>query len=157
MTNAFATKFDDFACEGDTISAEVDGYTITARLVRDDHSGAPDQNDDGFWPSLDPESAGYIGANPEKSFEEQKARAQEVMQAWKDDEWFYVGVVLSVERNGVMLDKHAASLWGIECNYPPYREGHTPNDYLTEVANELLPEALERAKAARKETLAKLA
>lgn len=64
-----------------------------------------------------------------------------VLRAWCRDEWWYVGVVLSVERKGVVLDKHAASLWGIECNYPD-----SDNAYLNTVANELLPEALAEAR-----------
>lgn len=68
----------------------------------------------------------------------------EALKAWCDDEWSYVGVVISVSRNGVLLDDHAASLWGIECNYP-----FSDNSHLTEVANELIPEALASAKAAR--------
>jgi len=43
------------------------------------------------------------------------------MAAWKNDEWYYCGVI-----------------------YPD-----SDNAYLTEVANELLPEALEVAKAER--------
>jgi len=69
----------------------------------------------------------------------------EVLKAWcDDDDWCYVGVVISVSRNDVLLDDHAASLWGVECNYPG-----SDNGYLTEVANELIPEALASAKAAR--------
>lgn len=75
---------------------------------------------------------------------ERAARAVEAdfkyLRAYCRDEWQYVGVVLSVSRRGIVLDKHAASLWRIEANC-----GH--NDYLTEVANELLPEALEKARA----------
>jgi len=48
----------------------------------------------------------------------------------------------------VMLASHAASLWGIEANYPG-----TDNSYLIEVANELLPEAV----AIARETLVRLA
>lgn len=43
-----------------------------------------------------------------------------------------------------MIDDHAASLWGVEANYPD-----TDNSYLCEVANELLPEALARAEDQR--------
>ena len=52
------------------------------------------------------------------------------------------GIVLSVSLEGVTLDDHAASLWGVEANYPG-----SDNAYLTEVANELLPEALDVARA----------
>lgn len=61
------------------------------------------------------------------------------LKAWCDDEWFYVGVVLSISRGGIELDDHAAALWGIESD---------AGDYLTEVANELLTEALEAGRAA---------
>ena len=67
------------------------------------------------------------------------------MAAWKNDEWYYCGVILSVSIDGLTLDRFAASLWGIEANYPD-----SDNAYLTEVANELVPEALETAKAERK-------
>lgn len=65
-----------------------------------------------------------------------------LLQAWCDDEWHYCGVVLSVSRAGVTLDDHAASLWSIETNYPG-----SDNSYLSEVADELLPEALDVARA----------
>ena len=39
---------------------------------------------------------------------------------------------------GVILDAHAVSLWGVEVNYPG-----SDNSCLTEVASELLPEALD--------------
>ncbi|KJS27194.1 MAG: hypothetical protein VR75_04115 [Hyphomonadaceae bacterium BRH_c29] len=47
----------------------------------------------------------------------------------------------------IIVDSTQASLWGIETNYPG-----TDNSYLTEVANELLPEAI----AAGRETLTRL-
>ena len=66
------------------------------------------------------------------------------MAAWKNDEWFYCGVILSVAIDGLTLDRFAASLWGIEANYPD-----SDNAYQTEVANDLLPEAIAEAKAER--------
>ena len=60
----------------------------------------------------------------------------EALRAWCADEWFYCGVVLSVSRAGIMLDEHAASLWGIEANHPG-----SDNTYLTGVAEELAEEA----------------
>jgi len=47
----------------------------------------------------------------------------------------------------IIVDSTQASLWGIEANYP-----ETDNSYLTEVANDLLPEAI----AVARETLARL-
>lgn len=135
----FTTNFDDYACTGDTITCEKDGFTITAKIVYDDCSDSPDQRDDGFWPSKNPNDAGYIGENPAKSYDNQMKEAKAILDAWKNDEWFYCGIVLSVSKNGVMLDDHAASLWGIECNYP----NGDKNAYLSEVANDLLTEAIE--------------
>lgn len=151
----FEKDFDDYACEGDTIETWdlENGFRIKARIVRDDSMDTPEDRDCGFWPSLDPENAGYIGSSDTAEFDRQLKRALHVLDAWKNDEWFYCGIVLSVEKNGVMLDKHAASLWGIECNYPknpdekrPDMPGSFPNYYLREVANELLPQAIEAGK-----------
>ncbi|ABI77983.1 hypothetical protein HNE_1441 [Hyphomonas neptunium ATCC 15444] len=62
------------------------------------------------------------------------------MAGWRKDEWFYCGVVLSVSIDGVELAPHAASLWGLEANYPG-----SENEALTQSANDLLPEALAEA------------
>ena len=55
------------------------------------------------------------------------------LRGWCNDDWCWVGVVLSVSKGGVTLDVHAASLWGIESE---------AGDYFNEVANELLEEAV---------------
>lgn len=154
--NAFSSAFGDgsgYVCDGDTISCERAGITYVARIVRDDSGDRPDERDDGFWPSLDPKSAGYIGGKSEATLQRRTARAQAVLEAWARDEWWYVGVVIaayyetgSAEVGRIELDDHAASLWGIECNYPASRRNPNPNIYLTEVANELLLEAEDRAK-----------
>ncbi len=155
MKNAFTTVFDKYACEGDTIKATIGKFNVTARIVRDDTIDRPDQRDDGFWPSKDKNAAGYC---PPEHFEASQAYAEKVMKAWKNDAWFYCGIVLSVSKDvdiegrtqsEVVISDHAASLWGIECNYPD-----SDNSYLTEVANELLPEALEHAKECLKQIAA---
>ena len=48
----------------------------------------------------------------------------------------------------IIVDSTQASLWGIEANYP-----ETDNSYLTEVAENLLPDAI----TAAREVLARLA
>jgi len=58
-------------------------------------------------------------------------------KAWCDDEWSYVGAIVTVKRNGIELA--TASLWGIES---------TAGDYFCEVGNELAEQALEEARAA---------
>ena len=141
----FTERFQSFVCEGDSITCEVAGFQITARIVRDDCDDAPDERQDGFWPSLYKDAPGFIGPGPNhrERFAQAQARAEAVMEAWRKDEWFYCGIVLSVAREGVTLDAHAASLWGVEANYPD-----SDNAYLTEVAGELLPEALDAGRAA---------
>lgn len=132
----FIQKFDRYVCEGDTIETEKDGYTITARIVHDPDHGIDDDD----------------VHNPDQSVtgcdDAQQEALMSARQAWLGDEWFYCGIVLSVSRNGHLIDEHAASLWGIEANYPG-----SDNSYLTEVANELLAEALEYALQAREKIL----
>lgn len=100
--------FDKYALLGDSIEWEKDGFTLCATLEYDDQTTPADFD--------------YI--------------KEKDIKRWQDDEWFFVGVVVSVSHGGVVLDKHAASLWGCECNL-----GRS-NKYLTEVAHELEEEAL---------------
>lgn len=125
----FSQTFDEYVCCYDTISVEIDGYEITARIefdedykIDDDDCHNPDQS--------------VTGCNDEQFDKLLAAR-----EAWFRDEWFYCSVILSISKNGIELDDNAASLSGIECNYPD-----SDNSHLTEVANELLPEALEVGK-----------
>lgn len=143
---SFKERFDSYVCLGDKIICEVEGYTVTARIAYDDTPDRPDQRQDGFWPSLIQTDAGFIGRDKTlDDFMPERAKAQAIMDAWKADKWFYCGVILSVKIEDVELTDHAASLWGIEANYPDSK-----NEYLTEVANELLSEALDAARQARK-------
>jgi hypothetical protein len=155
---AFAERFDSFVCAGDTITCEADGFTIMAQIVLElrglenapverfpeQRPDAPDHRQDGFWPSLYKDAPGFIG--PGNGFRERFAKAQAeaeaVMESWRKGDWFYCGIVLSVSLESVTLDAHAASLWGVEANYPG-----SDNGYLTEVANDLVPEALDAARA----------
>jgi len=180
----FTEKFGRFVCDGDTISCEVDGFKITARIEHDDDSGTPWDRDCNYGPVSDwtygrdrkrpgqrilSQDHGHYrfydfqeavaiarhdgwGSHGDEGLTAgaKAARAAEedykVLKAWCNDEWHYVGVVLSVSRKGIVLDEYAASLWGIECNYPG-----SDNSYLSEVASELLEEAIEVGNAALKE------
>lgn len=73
------------------------------------------------------------------------------LAAWHNDAWFFCGIVLDVLLDGIPVAPHAAAIWGLEANL------NGDNAYLTEVANELLPEALDEAKATAKKLIAKLA
>ena len=141
----FRERFDRYVCEGDSIACEVDGFRVIARIVRDDCPDAPDERQDGFWPSLYINDPGFIGPgnNFRERLEKAQAEAEAVMDAWRKDEWFYCGIMLAIECEGVELDENAASLWGIEANYPG-----SDNAYLSEVAGELLPDALAAGRAA---------
>lgn len=143
----FTKGFQHYACEGDSISCEVEGFTLYATVYRDDCSDRPDQRDCGFWPSLDPKHAGYIGPKSATTLRRHMAKAQAIMRAWENDEWWYCGVAVTVRREGVQLtSQYGNAFWGVECNYPG-----SANEYLLTVANELASEALEEAKAKLKE------
>jgi len=140
----FTKGFDSFTIDGERISCTVDGFTCYATTERDDNGAAPDERAEGFWPSKDPESAGYVGAG---RYPSEMAWARKVMQAWKDDEWDFCGVCVWIEKNGIRLTRpYDTALWGIERNYPVRRKGEKPNAYLREVANGLLPDALDQAR-----------
>lgn len=108
----FTETFGGFVCEGDAIHCEKDGYHVTARIFRDDCPDAPDKRQDGFWPSLYKDAPGFIGPgkNFRQRFDDAQARAEHIMGAWRKDDWFYCGVVLSVSFAEIKLLDCAASL-----------------------------------------------
>ena len=65
---------------------------------------------------------------------------EEEIKQWERDNWFFCGVVLSVYKVGVCLSDHAASLWGVECNFP-----NDSNSYIDDIVKELETEALQEA------------
>ena len=67
---------------------------------------------------------------------------EEQIKQWKNDNWFYCGVILSVYKAGVCLSANATSLWGIACNFP-----NASNSYLSDVVMDLETEALQEAEA----------
>ena len=126
----FEQSFDTFACEGDSIQLSHGGLTFTARIERDEDSNIDD--DDVHNPNQD-----VTGCDAE-----QQTKLLEARRAWLADEWFYCGITIEVSLDGNTILDGAASLWGIECNYP-----ESDNSYLNQIANELLVEAVECAKA----------
>ena len=113
IKNSKIPKFDSFALVGDRVQWDNGGYSLTAR-IEFDHSTHIDDFD------------GYSAVK---------------IKQWKNDEWFFCGIIISVEKNGVILSDHAASLWGIDCNY-----NKTSNKHLSEVCADLQDEAIETAK-----------
>ncbi len=179
---AFAKGFDKYAIIGESISATFDGFDVKATIYEDSDSGTPWDREDGHgpvseWTTRDKapgervlcengrsrryydfaaavatakaDGWGFKDATgtPAEIAAAAAERDYQALKGWCADEWRYIGIVVSVARKGVVLDSHAASLWGIELNYPG-----SDNEYLAEVANELLGEALDVARA----TLAKL-
>ena len=112
MNNQTFPQFDNYVCPGDTITWASEGFDLVARVVHDIDTK--------------PTDCDYDEADIER---------------WNNDEWFYVGIVVSVSFKGVQLSDHAASLWGIDCNFKD------DNSYLSEVAKELEYEALIVARA----------
>lgn len=139
----FIEDFDTCVCLGESIHAWVAGFSVTAFVERDDGSDAPDERQEGFWPSLYKDAPGFIGPGNRfrQRFADAQAKAEAIMEAWKAGDWFYCGIVLSISYDDVLLDDRAASLWGIEANYPG-----TDNSNLRTVANELLPDAVARGR-----------
>lgn len=88
QSRKFRTPFARFVCEGDRITARLPGgCRATAVIIRDDSSDTPAERDDGFWPSMDPKAAGYIGGRAsakamKRAFDRQMVRAKETMRAW---------------------------------------------------------------------------
>lgn len=176
MTNIFNSSFDGSVCQGDHISGTHEGFTFRAVIERDDDMGAPWKEHDGHGPVSDwtarakhagervlcSESRGgrkrYYdvataiqlahkdgwgtsdGRQEGETLRQYRARAVEkdftFLKEWCDDEWFWCGVTLQVSYQGLALQA-CASLWGIDsCS----------GAYLTEVANELVEEALAEAR-----------
>lgn len=105
-------QFGRYACVGDRISWSAEGFDFVA----------------------------FLEADTDSHVDDSECYTPKQTAAWKNDEWFFVGVVVTVSRNGVKLSDHAASLWGIDCNFPSRRKN--PNWYLSDVARDLQGEVL---------------
>ena len=132
----FKEKFGEYVYEWDSITVEKNGLIFTATIEHDADYHIDDDDSHNVDQSV-------TGCNAR-----QQKRLLNARRAWFNDEWFYCGIVVSIKTNtGMVLNNHAASLWGIEANYPMSdKRRRNPNTYLTDVANELLPEAEEAAK-----------
>lgn len=116
-----------------------DGFYVQFErvILPDDSQDAPDQRDDGFWPSEDPADPGYVGENPEVSFTDQMQAANDRMAAFERGDWGYIGVraraLCLIVCNGVgtYINLDSAGLWGIESD---------ANNYLDEVYAEQIDE-----------------
>lgn len=97
-------------------------------LTPRDYDGTPpDERQDGFWPSLDPDAPGYIGSDSKADYQKQLRTARGIMSSWKADSWWYVGVVaravvyIPVGGNSFrLMTIESAGLWGIESSAKSY-------------------------------------
>jgi len=113
MTMTKMPKFDKHPCPGDSITWRNGGFTLTARIEFDDET-RPGEFD------------GY---------------SEEDIKRWEADEWCYVGIVVTAEYKGWLLEDPVASLWGLECGLT-----EDSSDYLSEIAAAMLVEELQVAK-----------
>lgn len=118
----FTKSFGRYVVHQDSITCEVDGFTCTATLHHDPDTKAPED------------------------------LPLEIFSAWANDEWNYFGVAVTVEKCGVQLTgAYDHALWGIEGNYPAADDRSDTNGYFVDVANDLLPDAIQAAKDKIKE------
>lgn len=87
---------------------------------------------DGWGPSVP-------GETPKQQAARTARADYERLRAWCNGDWYYVGVIVTVSRAGVDLAK--SSLWGIESD---------GDEFLHEVAEELISTSLDEAEAKRK-------
>ena len=114
MTMTKMPKFDKHPLPGDSIVWRNGGFTLVARIKFDDAT-RPGEFD---------------------------CYSEEDIQRWEADEWCYVGIVVSAEYEGWLLEDPVASLWGLECGL-----ADDSGDYLSEIAAAMLIEEFQVAKA----------
>lgn len=113
-----------------------DGFYVQFErvIIDDDAADRPDQMQDGFWPSQDPDNAGYVGDCTAEQFAEHQRAAERRMRDYDSGTWNYVGVraraLCFIVCNGVgtHITLESAGLWGIESD--------SGDDYLDEVYHE---------------------
>lgn len=135
---------------GAQISVTIGGIVYVATVHRDDDTGSPEENDDGFWPSRDRTAPGWIGDSPAKSFETQQEECEAVMARYRAGKMVYCGVVVTARKaHRTLTGAYDFALWGVDVNWPG-----SDNSYLLQVANELLSEARPAAEKALQEAIA---
>ena len=113
MTMTKMPRFDKHPCPGDSITWRNGGFTLTARIKLDD-------------------------ATTPSNFD---CYSDDDIKRWEADEWCYVGIVVTAEYKGWLLEDPVASLWGLECGL-----AEDSGDYLSEIAAAMLVEELQVAR-----------
>ena len=106
-------RFDKHPLPGDSITWRNGGFTLTARIKFDD-ACRPGEFD---------------------------CYSEDDIKRWEANEWYYVGIVVSAEYKGWLLEDPLDSLWGLECGL-----AEDSSDYLSEIAAAMFTEALQVAK-----------
>jgi|TARA_R100000458_G_C8250511_1_gene227544 hypothetical protein len=119
-------QFNNFVCAGDTIRDNVNGWGVRVSVLHDSDYHIDDDD-------MHSENQALTGLNEEAHKSLMAART-----SWFRNDWFYGGVSVSIYREGVELAEQ--SIWGVEVNYP-----NSNNEYLMELANELLEECFTEA------------
>ena len=129
-THAFPDTFDSYVTPTEYLETEIAGITYRAFIEHDPDSHIDDD---------DSHNLDLICQEIEPDVYQSVRNAR---QEWYQNGWFYCGIVIEARKTGHLISEYAASLWSIEANYPG-----TDNSYLTEVANELLNEAVPAVEA----------
>ena len=106
-------RFDKHPLPGDSITWRNGGFTLVARIKFDDAT-RPGEFD---------------------------CYSEDDIKRWEANEWYYVGIVVSAEYKGWLLEDPLDSLWGLECGL-----AEDSSDYLSEIAAAMFTEALQVAK-----------
>lgn len=124
------------------VASRITKITITRVLEDDTYHGAPDEDNEGFWPSKDENAPGYC---PPEHFEKSMATAKQRMAQFKAGQWNYVGVramasiFIPIGQGSICEYKLlSAGLWGIESD--------SGEKYLNEVFEEQAAELVEHIK-----------
>lgn len=101
--------------------------TISRVLLDDDRGDMPDEHVEGFWPSHDPEAAGFVEP---ANFDDEQAKAEQRMRDFNDGEWRFVGVIaratikIPYGADFIVSTLDSPGLWGVESD--------SGDDYLNE-------------------------
>jgi len=169
--DSYVTDGDTIECEVDGFTAvatlHVDDDTTPPWEREDGHGPVSDwtsreprkgervlKQDGGFYRYYDFDAAVKIAkkdgwdaepygvGTPDERAKRAAERDFKVLKAWCDDEWHYFGVAVTVSKADVeLVGKYEHAMWRIDGNYPD-----SDNSYFLQVANELLPVALEAAR-----------
>ena len=132
--------FPEYALPGDSVEVYVGPLTVRAKLVEDQETTI----DDDDVHVRDRSHPAWDGAT-----DLQYNLTMQARDAHEAGQWFYGGIILSVLVDNTVLDAHAASIWGLEVNYPSHlfttgvdEDSLKVNEHLAEAADEMLEDAM---------------